>query len=217
MTAAVNLAPPAPGIARGQSISVLRRVSDPAVALALWERKLSRTFALWLDTLTPDRLPHGRVLAGTAEVYAALAAILDRSRTPDHPMARLLLADATMLSRRFAAIAASNTVDIRLETVRHDACWKFHVDDVKFRLLTTYRGPGTQTVSPAHAGDALARQRDYTGPLDEIPPCNVALFKGARSGAGVVHRSPPITGSGIVRLVLCVNLPSAASPPAWTP
>jgi len=217
MIAAVSLAPQAPGIARGQSISVLRRIHDPAVALALWERKLSRAFALWLDTLAPDRLPHGRVLAGTADAHAALAAILHRSATPDHPMARLLLADAAMLARRFAAVAGSDTIDIRLEAVRHDACWKFHVDDVKFRLLTTYRGPGTQTVSPAHAGDALARQRDYTGPLDEIPPRNVALFKGARSGAGVVHRSPPITGSGIVRLVLCVNLPSAASPPAWTP
>ncbi|MCV5950367.1 DUF1826 domain-containing protein, partial [Escherichia coli] len=85
--AAVSQAPPAPGIARGQSISVLRRISDPTVALALWERKLSRAFALWLDTLAPDRLPHGRVLAGTADAHAALAAVLHRSATPDHPMA----------------------------------------------------------------------------------------------------------------------------------
>lgn len=206
-----------PDIVRGKSIGILRRINDPAVALALWDRVMSRAAVRWLDSLPPDRLPHGRVLAATADAHAALAAILARSGTPDTPGARLLTSDATLLARRFAAIAGADTVDIRLEAIGHDACWKFHVDDVRFRLLTTYRGPGTQLASPAHAAEALTRQRDYTGPLDEIPPRAVALFKGARGGAGVVHRSPPLAGTGLTRLVLCVNLPSAASPPPWTP
>lgn len=209
-------------IARGKSISILRRITDPGIALAMWDRQMSQALRRWLDALPPDppphgRLPHGRVLVATDDVHVALAAILARSGTPDTPEARLLVCDAAMLARRFATIAGGDEVDIRLETIRHDACWKFHVDDVRLRLLTTYRGPGTQIASPANAAEALARQRDYPGPLDEIPPRAVALFKGARGGAGVVHRSPPILGSGVVRLVLCVNLPSAASPPRWTP
>lgn len=207
----------APALVRGQSISILRRIADPAVGLALWERRLSRAACRWLDGLPADRLPDGRVLVGVAEAHAALTGILARSHTPDTPEARLVVADAAMLARRFAAIAGGEVVDIRLETIRHDACWKFHVDDVRLRMLTTYRGPGTQIASPVNAAEALTRQRDYAGPLDEIPPHAVALFKGARGGAGVVHRSPPISGTGLTRLVLCVNLPSAASPPRWTP
>ncbi len=203
-------------VVRGQSISILRRIGHPAVGLALWDRRLSRAATRWLDGLAPDRLPHGRVLVAPADARIALSAILQRSRTPDTPEARLLVADAAMLARRFAVIAGGDAVDIRLETIRHDACWKFHVDDVRIRMLTTYRGPGTQFASPAHAAEALTRQRDYAGPLDEIPPHAVALFKGARGGAGVVHRSPPLGGTGMTRLVLCVNLPSAASPPRWT-
>ncbi len=202
-------------LASGRSIGILRRIADPAVALALWNRTMSRAFVRWLDGLAPDRLPHGRVLVAPADAPAALAGILRLSGTPDTPEARLLITDAAMLARRFQAVTGGDAIDIRLETIRHDACWKFHVDDVTFRLLTTYRGLGTQIASPAHAAEALTRQRDYAGPLDEIPPRAVALFKGARGGAGVVHRSPPIIGTGIVRLVLCVNQPSAASPPRW--
>ncbi len=212
------LAPTRPDgtVVAGKSIGILRRIADPAVALALWDRTMARGFVRWLETLPPDRLPHGRVLVAAADAPAALAGILARSATPDTPEARLLVTDAAMLARRFAVIAGGTDVDIRLETIRHDACWKFHVDDVRFRLLTTYRGLGTQIASPAHAAEALTRQRDYAGPLDEIPPRAVALFKGARGGAGVVHRSPPIAGTGTVRLVLCVNQPSAASPPRNT-
>ncbi len=208
---------PAPDIVRGQSISILRRIVAPAIGLALWDRRLSRAATRWLDGLAADRLPHGRVLVTADDAHAALGHVLARSGTPDTPEARLLVADAAMLARRFAAIAGDDMVDIRLETIRHDACWKFHVDDVWLRMLTTYRGPGTQFASPAHAAEALTRQRDYAGPLDEIPPHAVALFKGARGGAGVVHRSPPLGGTGLTRLVLCVNLATAASPPLWTP
>jgi len=52
----------------------------------------------------------------------------------------------------------------------------------------------------------------------QLPAFAVALFKGeqAAEGTGVLHRSPPIAGTGMTRLVLCVDGPSAASPPLWT-
>ena len=86
-----------------------------------------------------------------------------------------------------------------------------------FRLITTYIGPGTEYVDPADAGRALDDQRDYTGPLNRVPAFGVAVFKGSSgpSGMGVVHRSPPIAGTGLHRLVLCVNAPSSTSPVRW--
>ena len=47
-----------------------------------------------------------------------------------------------------------------------------------------------------------------------MPSHSIAVFKGTEdaSGRGVVHRSPPIEGTGQTRLVLTLNMPSEASP-----
>jgi hypothetical protein len=65
---------------------------------------------------------------------------------------------------------------------------------------------------------ALQAQRAYLGPIVQLPAFAVALFKGDQvtEGSGVLHRSPPIAGTGMTRLVLCMDGPSAASPPMWT-
>jgi hypothetical protein len=65
---------------------------------------------------------------------------------------------------------------------------------------------------------ALREQRDYRGPMEELPRFAVALFKGSRADRpedGIVHRSPPIAGTGQCRLVLYLNERSEISPPLW--
>ena len=46
---------------------------------------------------------------------------------------------------------------------------------------------------------------------------DVAIFKGsaAGSGNGIVHRSPPIVGTGHTRLLLCLNQRTEISPAPW--
>lgn len=124
---------------------------------------------------------------------------------------------AVDLATRFAQRAGSDIVDLQLEAVRHNACWKFHRDCVRLRLVTTYFGPATQIVTAPNAARALRLQRNYNGPYLPIPVQTVALFKsdGAEHGIGVVHRSPPTESMGQYRLVLTVNLPSPASPETW--
>jgi len=75
------------------------------------------------------------------------------------------------------------------------------------RLNATYRGPGTQWPPLELAARALRAQRRYRGALNELPRFAVGLFKGeGRAGsAAILHRSPPIAGSGITRLFLCLN------------
>ncbi|WP_159107088.1 DUF1826 domain-containing protein [Azospirillum sp. B4] len=200
------------GVVEGGSPIVLARIADPAVGLALWRRADMSGGALesWLDALPADRLPHGRFLVRPWEVVTALATVL-----PGPGFAT----DVADLCRRFLAIAGGDWVDVRLEAVAHDACWKFHRDHVRLRLITTYRGPGTQVVAPVDGARALASQRRYRGPLYQLPRHAVALFKGCGETGGceegVVHRSPPVAGTGQVRLVLCLNAPSAASPDPW--
>ncbi|MEE3625781.1 DUF1826 domain-containing protein [Nitrospirillum sp. BR 11752] len=212
------------GIVEDDTPAVLDRVMEPTVGLALWRRRGHPGAALdpWLDALPAERLPHGRFLARLGDVDAALATLLRGTEAP-----AALTVDITDLCRRFLAVAGGEWIDVRLEAVGGDACWKFHRDHVRLRLITTYRGPGTQIVAPADAARALADQRRYHGPLHEMPRHAVALFKGcgptgcgggpAGEEDGVVHRSPSVAGTGQVRLVLCLNLPSAASPEAWEP
>lgn len=206
-------------LVHGTDDAVLSTILDPDVSLAIWERSPPRLLLDGMAGLCPAHLPHGRVLAWLPDAQAALAGILAETPIGATALGRSLLDDMLMLVRRFALIAGTDIVDIRLDRLRHDACWKFHRDQVRLRLLATYRGPVTQIVPQAHAEEALREQRAYRGPLADLPDGAVALFKGAQAGpgTGVVHRSPPIAGTGTVRSLLCLNLPSDTSPRLWQP
>lgn len=204
-------------VLQGRSPDLLGRIHDPAVELVVWERSLSFDLAAWLEAVPPRQLPDGRLLVTEPDLSAALAAMLDSCGTPDGPLRAAFLHDVVALAAGFLATMASDTVDLRLQAIRDDACWKFHRDCVAARLLTTYRGPGTQWVQPAHSAAALSRQKSYEGPIRQFPRHAVGLFKGSCTppAKGIVHRSPAIAATGTTRLVLCLNLPSAASPALW--
>jgi len=206
-----------PEVAEGFAPEVLADILRPNVMMAIWHRRPPSAFTEWIARLDGALLPDGRFLARCSDLRDALAELLDRSGTPAHPMRQHLSRDICMLANAFAGIMASDRVDLRLEAVRGDACWKFHRDRISARFLTTYRGPGTEWVAGQHADRALTEQRAYRGPLHRLPPHGVALFKGDPHAGriGVVHRSPPIAATGTVRLLLCLNPPSPASPALW--
>jgi hypothetical protein len=187
--------------------AVLHRVAENDVALAIWHRPQTAELAAWLDYLPAERLPEGHFIGPAACVPARLAALCDLVELADSPERRALIDDIAGLARCFAARAGSRDVDLRLEALAHDACWRFHRDHVGYRLNATYRGPGTQWPPLEHAVRALKAQRRYRGPLNEFPRFAAGLFKGVvRAGTeAIVHRSPPVAGSGQTRLFLCLN------------
>ncbi|MFN3460247.1 MAG: DUF1826 domain-containing protein [Oceanibaculum sp.] len=195
----------------------LSAITRPGTALALWRRRLPAGLADWLAAQDAERLPHSRLLVGTGDARRAITSVMEQSGLPAGPMRDWLVSDIEALTRAFAAIAVCDPVDIRLEAVSHDSCWKFHRDYVPVRLLTTYRGPATEWVHPAHAEAALQAQKDYDGPIERLEAGDVAIFKGkmAADADGIVHRSPPIAGTGRTRLLLCLNSPSDVSPEPW--
>jgi Protein of unknown function (DUF1826) len=205
-------------IAESTDPDILASIAHASTDLALWRRTLPALLVDWLECEKPERLPDDRKLIRLDHLEAALKIMVRPSGATRLPRA-LLVADVANLTERFAAIANTDIVDIRLEVIRHDACWRFHRDVTPLRLLTTYRGPSTQLPPPDQADHALREQRNYRGPLTEFPRHAVALFKGDPddSGQGVLHRSPPIAGKRTPRLLLCLNLPSRASPELWTP
>lgn len=175
----------------GSDATVLQRIADDGISLALWERT--------------SPLRHGslagfddvRIVTTGAQVTADLTARLTNRESWHAP----LIADVAMLARHFAAILRSASIEIRLERVTGRACWKWHSDYVTARLICTYIGPGTQWLSrgcnhPPAAGDQ-----------HQLGTGTVGLFKGkgwAGDGA-IVHRSPPPDAADAERLLLVID------------
>ena len=199
------------------SVDGLADIKRSDTELVIWRRMPPRHLATWLDGMEALRLPHIRVLVQPSNLRRAVGPHLDDCGMPAGDMRDLLISDIHDLVSAFACITRSDFVEVRLERVSNDACWKFHRDCVDARLLTTYRGPATEWVQPHDAVQALREQTRFKGPLERLRTHDVAMFKGscAGPGSGVVHRSPPIAGSGQTRLLLCLNKRSEASPEPW--
>ncbi|WP_448585128.1 DUF1826 domain-containing protein [Thermaurantiacus sp.] len=156
----------------------LARVTGAGVALAVWKR--------------PAPLADPFAEAAPIDTVVDLEAI-DLALAP---LGAALAADIRMLGALLADIARPATVRVRLEIVTGNACTRFHADFVRLRLLTTYAGPGTQWCPAGAMGSVRA-----------LAAGDVAIFKGrlALPDVPILHRSPPIAGKGIRRLVLALD------------
>ena len=201
------------GIATCDAAEGLAAIDEPNMELVIWRRALPLCLQTWLDRLDASCLPHLRILVRPGDLRRAVEPHLDESGMPPGDMRDLLVGDVDDLVSAFAGIARSDLVDVRLERVSHDSCWKFHRDFVEARLLTTYRGPGTEWVQPIHAERALRAQRRFKGPLEQISGNDVALFKGNRGGpgSGGTARRP----SRVLAARARPQQPSTASPEPW--
>lgn len=98
-----------------------------------------------------------------------------------------LEADLALLSDWFCRAASVKGFAVRLETATERTCPRFHQDNVRLRLLTTYRGPGVEW-----------RCSTGEGPIASARTGAVVLMKGrgwpARD-APLLHRSPKASPS----------------------
>ena len=202
------------GIVTGADGAVLNAAREANVGMAVWRRPMPEALKSWARRMAAERAIKAGLLIPVERCEDRIEKALRKHRVPSSPARQQVKQDIAELIRVFADIGGLRSVDVRLETVKGDACWKFHVDRVAFRLICTYAGPGTQYVPPACSRQAIAQQRDYTGPLATIGTYDVAVFKGADASGhdGIVHRSPPILGSGQSRLMLCLSPPGPYSP-----
>ena len=90
---------------------------------------------------------------------------------------------------------------LRLDVIAHDACRKFHIDAITARLICTYRGTGTQY---GISTDGFEPTRIFTTPTGSPLILRGTLWP-TNPPAGLLHRSPPIEGSGETRLLLVLD------------
>ena len=170
------------------------------------------TWCHWLATLPEAQLPLCQLELQPADTLARLQAAFDASGTPRGVMQQALLHDISLLVGHFADIVGCTSVRLRLDAISTDACRRWHRDCVPLRLITTYRGPGTEWLPPAQGAAAMAQPDEDMAGSEQLAPFDVALFKGCGwagidHDTGIVHRSPRIAGLGVTRLVLVLNPP----------
>lgn len=181
---------------------VLDRIRDEQVQLAVWQRRRLRLVD-WLDTIDFDEIDDVQETLDVELLAATLPAILVDAGYPEGDDMAALATEIIALARRFARIMGTQAVRMRLEIIETDACRKFHMDHVTARLLMPLTDPGTQWIEAGAGTD---------GPIRHLKAGSVGLFKGRiwAETPAILHRSPPIAGTGVSRLLLVLDLPQPA-------
>ncbi len=179
----------------------LSAIHKPGCAAAIWQRQPLASFQAWIDALDPAQLPQGRVVLRPDRVREAVTTLCNDANTPEGPERTRLIDDIAAMAEMFAHVMGAPYLRVRLDAVTTNACRKFHVDVLTARLVCTYRGTGTQYGTGCTTGDPI---RVFT-----VPTGSPIVMRGKRwpetPASGLLHRSPPIEGSGETRLLLVLD------------
>ena len=196
----------------GHQRNILGQILDPGVNLSLWQRAALPAISRELSSLAPSQLPDERDRTSPATFKEDVRGLLRRQGLEPDDFSHLL-ADLAQLADVFFPLCGDHVARFRLVTTDGDNCRRFHVDTRHLRLLCTYQGPGTEWLDDAqvdrgalHSGapnDAIIR----FGETSRFEPFWVGIFRGepGRNGDGLVHRSPPIAGTGQTRVLFSLD------------
>ena len=191
-----------PGVQVVPEAAGLSAIHDADCAAAIWDRRLDPSLATFLAGLPLQHLPQLRVVVRPAEVATHVARACTDVRMPVGPAQQALIEDVAMLAKQFDDVMRAPFMRIRLNPVTTNACAKFHVDWITSRLVCSYRGSGTQY------GVAPAAGEQPTSFL-EVPTGMPVVLRGTQwpnePPSQLLHRSPPIEGTGEVRFLLVLD------------
>lgn len=176
----------------------LSAINTANCAATVWNRTPVPEFQSWIDALDPEQLPSARVILRPEAVWDTTRHLLEAASTPIGPERDRFVDDIAALGFVFADLTGAKWLRMRLDIVTTNACRKFHIDAVTARLVCTYRGTGTQY---GISEDGSVPQRFETVPTGAPIVMRGTLWP-QRSAAKLLHRSPPIEGTGETRSVL---------------
>lgn len=189
------------GVCLADTSEGLSAIHYPGCAAAIWRRQPEKTFQSWIDGLDAEQLPKARVILRPADVRETVSEICAAHGTPDCAERDWLIDDVAALAEIFAEVTNATHLRLRCDVVSTNACRLFHIDAVTARLICTYRGTGTQ-YGTSQDGERVSRVFTVaTGA--PIVLRGTKWPQGRRSG--LLHRSPPIEGTGETRLLLVLD------------
>ena len=143
-----------------------------------------------------------------------------QGRLNSSKMIMILIEDIHRLVNMFCDLFDLKRVGLRLTSLKHAMCPRFHVDNVPCRLITTYQGIATEWLSHSDAdrsklgigneGKPDSQSGIYQDESDvqQLSQGDVALLKGeawlGNEGKGLIHRSPQLYDQAS-RLILTID------------
>lgn len=196
--------------------TVLTDIYRADINIAIWQRSL-------IDALAQEVK---QILITKPALQASFTVTPDNAYTAIHdtlgsfPSTSALAEDIARLVDMFCCLFDLQRAGLRLTSLDHAMCPRFHVDQVPCRLVTTYQGMATQWLahhavnrSKLGAGnqgkpDEQSGLFDQSSDIQQLTQGDVALLKGERwegnENAGLVHRSP-LVRSGQNRLLMTLD------------
>lgn len=161
-----------------------------------WQRKLSEYVYAYSTLLAEHQIEVVREIS-PEEVFSELNSLL-----PDSQYKHAFLEDVHLLSDMICCIFDCKSAGLRLITLDHAMCPKFHTDKISGRLICTYMGKGTQWLPHTTNGGLESlneikalRQMEEQHTILSAKQGDVLLLKGdawpKNEGRGAIHRSPP--------------------------
>ena len=179
----------------------LSSIEHPGCAAAIWQRQPLDRFQAWIDGLTQKALPRARIVLRPDMVRDAMTDLVEISGVPDCDERAMLVDDIAALAHICASVLRVPYLRLRLDAISTNACRKFHIDAVTARLICTYRGSGTQY--------GISTDGEAPSSIYSVPTGSPVILRGTlwpqAPRTGLLHRSPPIEGTGETRLVLVLD------------
>ena len=197
-------------------VDVLADIYQENTNIAVWKRSLTDNLTEAANSilLTNPDLQISLVVS-PQDTVSILQARLDSSQ-----MALIMVKDIEKLVNMFCDLFDLRRVGLRLTSLKHAMCPRFHVDNVPCRLITTYQGIATEWL-PHNAADRSKLGTGNSGKPDsqsgiyqdesdiqQLSQGDVALLKGegwvGNEGKGLIHRSPQLSDQAS-RLILTID------------
>jgi hypothetical protein len=196
--------------------NVLSDIYREDTNIVIWQRNLSNELTAAVSEFLQKNATKAAVLAVTPQdTHDVLKDTFGESEA-----LTALSDDIALLVDMFCCLFDLKQAGLRLTILDRAMCPRFHFDRIPCRLVTTYQGIATQWLNHAvvdrsklGAGNQ-GKSDEESGLFNNLEDINrlsegdVALLKGENwdetEGAGLVHRSPPVS-AGERRLLLTLD------------
>ncbi|WP_305857831.1 DUF1826 domain-containing protein [Balneatrix alpica] len=205
---------PLPALSQSLSpeLSVCTDILKDEVNLVLWQRRLTPEVADFAARLAEDGDGHWLLTLAVREEDEQVELADWLSHASHWPGYQAFIDDVAELCSLYACLLGAKTLGLRLRSLDHAQCPRWHVDQVSVRLVCAYHGPGPQWV-PARQARTLSAPNQQPVEVRQAGCGEVAWLKGERwmtqagadyQGQGIVHRSPPLA-QGQRRVLLTLD------------
>ena len=197
-------------------VDVLADIYQENTNIVVWKRSLTDKLLEASNSIlstNPDL--EISLVVSPQDTVSVLQARLDSSK-----LVMILIEDIHKLVNMFCDLFDLTRLGLRLTSLKHAMCPRFHVDNVPCRLITTYQGIATEwlphndadrgKLGVGNKGKPDSQSGIYQDETDiqQLSQGDVALLKGeawvGNEGKGLIHRSPQLYDQAS-RLILTID------------